>query len=196
MPPTKKIDIVLDGTQAFTDEVLRFPGAGAVTLQHDYFEDQGFAVRTAAGGGGTLLVRDTHYTLGNEHISLGSRCSAAQSPTVVAVFNTLTITSASYQNVDLYVSGNYVADSIEGEDVVDPAKREQLEGLLANDLDEGTIFIPTPKASYSSSPPPTASAHWAGARRMIRSSTSSRAWSPRTAGRATPTPSCDGLRKR
>ena len=33
MPPTKKIDIVLDGTQAFTDEVLRFPGAGAVTLQ-------------------------------------------------------------------------------------------------------------------------------------------------------------------
>jgi len=134
---TKKIDITLDGTLAFSDEVLRFPGSGAVTLQHDYFEANGFVIRDAAAGGGTLLVRDTDYTLGSEHVSLGARCTAVQSPTVVQVFNTVTITNATYQTVDLFITGNYVADAIEGQDVVDPAKRTQLEGLLANDLEEG-----------------------------------------------------------
>ena len=134
---TKKIDVTLDGSRTFTDEALRFPGTGAVTLLHDFFEDSGLIVRTAAGGGGVLLVKDSDYTLGNEHASLSSRCTAEQSPSVVQVFNTITITNASYQAMNVYVSGKYVADAVEGEDVVDPAKRAQLEGLLANDLDEG-----------------------------------------------------------
>lgn len=110
-----RMTITLTGT-TFTDTLLSDVGASAFALDHDWFTRQNLVIRTAAAGGGTLLVEDTDYTLGTEDTELSARVTAAVG-SGRNVFHTITITTAGYQTGNLYFSGKYIADSL------DPAKQ-------------------------------------------------------------------------
>ena len=96
----------------FTDSLRNSVGAAAFSIDHDFFIKQDLVVRTAAGGGGTLLTEDTDYTLGGEDTVL----SAATTAAVGAgrnVMHTITVINAAYQACDLYFSGKFVADALD-----------------------------------------------------------------------------------
>lgn len=109
------MDITLTGV-AFSDYLVTDVGAGTWHLEHDWFTRQDLVIRTAAGGGGTLLVEGTDYTLSQESTELSTRVSEA----VGAgrnVFHLIAIINVAYQTGNLYVSGKYIADSNSAEDV-------------------------------------------------------------------------------
>lgn len=110
-----RMSITLTGT-IFTDTLLADVGVSAFSLDHDWFTRQDLVIRTAASGGGTLLVEDTDYTLGIEDTSLSARVTAAVG-SGRNVFKTITIINAAYQTGNLYFSGKYIADAL------DPAKQ-------------------------------------------------------------------------
>lgn len=113
-----KMDLTLVGV-AFTDYLLTSVGANTFRLKHDYFTKQNLVVRTAAGGGGTLLAEDTDFILAGEDIYLSTQVT-----TVVGsgrnVVLTVQIINAAYQACDLYFSGKYIADAVEAVDVALP----------------------------------------------------------------------------
>ena len=138
---SKKQDINLNGA-AFTDERLHFPGAGANTLLHDWFTGEDVVIRTAAGGGGTLLTLTTDYTFAGEDTVLTARATAAQA-TTKTVYNTVTIVNATYQGVMLYVSGEYIGDTIEAEDPTRGNAREALEAIAADSPNDDDQPLPS-----------------------------------------------------
>jgi len=96
----------------FTDSLRDSVGAAAFSIDHDFFIKQDQVVRTASGGGGTLLTEDTDYTLGGEDTVLSAETTAA----VGAgrnVMHTITVINAAYQACDLYFSGKFVADALD-----------------------------------------------------------------------------------
>ncbi len=108
-----KMDINLTGA-TFTDELHADVGASAFEIDHDFFTQSDLVIRTAAAGGGTLLVEGVgdDYTLSEEDTFL----SGATSETV---YRLITIVNVTYQTGDLYFSGKYIADANEAEDIND-----------------------------------------------------------------------------
>ncbi len=104
-----KMNIALLGV-TFTDYPLSNVGSTAFQLEHDWFTRQDLAIRTAASGGGTLLVEGTDYTLSVEDTGLSSRVTAAVG-SGRNVMSTITVINATYQATALYFSGKYIADS-------------------------------------------------------------------------------------
>jgi hypothetical protein len=109
------MDINLNGT-AFTDYLLTNVGSGLFNLEHDWFTQQDLIIRTAAAGGGTLLVEGVDFTLSTDAALLSLRATAEQSRTVT-VYTFIQITNVTYQTGNLYFSGEYIADTVEAEDV-------------------------------------------------------------------------------
>jgi hypothetical protein len=103
--------ITLTGT-TFTDTLLADVGSSVFTLDHDWFTKQDLVIRTAAAGGGTLLVEGTDFTLGTEDTDLSARVTAAVG-SGRNVFHTIAIINAAYETGDLYFSGKYIADSLD-----------------------------------------------------------------------------------
>ncbi len=107
---TDKIDLNLTGL-VFTDELHTDVGVSAFELDHDWFwGGADLAIRTASGGGGTLLEEGTHYLLSVEDADLTARSGKT-------VYGKVQIIDATYQSGDLYFSGKYIADSIEASDI-------------------------------------------------------------------------------
>lgn len=110
-----RMNLTLTG-ETFTDTLKADVGASAFQLDHDWFTRQDLVIRTAAGGGGTLLVEGTDYTLSEESTELSTRVSEA----VGAgrnVFHLIAVINVTYQTGNLYFSGKYIADSVAAEDV-------------------------------------------------------------------------------
>lgn len=124
----KKINLNLSGT-SFTDELHVDVGAATFTLNHDWFmNDTGeeLIIRTSSGGGGTLLVEDTDYTISNQDTYLSTEAA-------VNVYSTVQITNAAYQTGNLYFSGKYVADSVNAEDNVETIVDVSTTGTIGYD---------------------------------------------------------------
>jgi hypothetical protein len=101
---------------AFTDELHTDFGAAALSLMdtpettgHDYFRD--LVIRTAAGGGGTLLTVGVDYAVSEENTDLSDKASTALGSTV-NVYGKIQIINATYQTGNLYFSGYYHGDSV------------------------------------------------------------------------------------
>lgn len=108
-----KMDINLLG-DTFTDELHTDLGSAAFRLNHDWFID--LVINTATGGGGTQLVINTDYTVLIEDTKLSARVTEAKGESK-NVWGKVQIINATYQTGDLYFSGKYIADSVEGKDV-------------------------------------------------------------------------------
>jgi len=100
----------------FTDELHADVGSSSFCLAelkeatgHDYFTQQDLVIRTASGGGGTLLIENTDYTLSEENTTYSTLAENAAG-TTKNVYKKITITNATYQSGDLYFSGKYFTD--------------------------------------------------------------------------------------
>jgi len=104
-----RLDKVLAGTQ-ITDEYIIRSSSTALGLLHDTFLASGVVVRTAAGGGGTLLSLTTDYTLSAEDTRLTTEAGGT-------VYTKLAVVNGTYQNVALYVSYKCVTDYAKAADI-------------------------------------------------------------------------------
>jgi len=107
----------------FTDEIHTDVGSAAFVLSelveatgHDYFSQQDLVIRTASGGGGTLLVENTHYTLDDENTEYSTLATNAAGSTK-NIYKTIQITDAAYQSGALYFSGKYFTDYLDPYDL-------------------------------------------------------------------------------
>jgi hypothetical protein len=106
----EKISKNLDGV-AITDELNDQFGSGIRTLKHDtFFGATEFTVRTAPGGGGTLLTQNTHYVLENQNARLTSEAGKP-------VYISWRVTDSNYQNINLYVTYWTIGDFAEAADI-------------------------------------------------------------------------------
>lgn len=97
-----RLNKLLTGHQ-ITDEVINRTSSASLPLGHDTILQTGVVVRTAAGGGGTLLTLTTDYTLGSADSRLTTE--AGQN-----VYTKLAIVNGAYQSADLYVTYKTVGD--------------------------------------------------------------------------------------
>ena len=107
-------NLTLTGT-VFTDYLLNSVGAAAFQLEHDWFIKQDLVIRSAAGGGGVLLIEGVDYNLVGEATDLSTRVSVA----VGAgrnVYHQIQVINAAYQACALYFSGKSVGDSVAASD--------------------------------------------------------------------------------
>jgi hypothetical protein len=105
-----KISKNLDGVTV-SDELNNQSGSGIRTLKHDtFFGGTEFTVRTAPGGGGTLLTQNTHYVLENQNARLTSEAGKP-------VYISWRVTDSTYQNINLYVSYKTIGDFTEAADI-------------------------------------------------------------------------------
>jgi hypothetical protein len=102
---------------AFTDELHTDFGAAAISIfdtneetGHDYFRN-GLIIRTASGGGGTLLDEGVDYLLGEINTSLSDEVSEYLGSSIT-IYRTVQITNVAYQAGDLYFSGYYHGDAV------------------------------------------------------------------------------------
>lgn len=112
----------------FTDELHSDVGASSFVLSelldndienvngHDYFTGEDLVIRTASGGGGTLLVEDTDYTLVDENAYLTQK-AVEYAGVTKTVYKKIQIINATYQSGDLYFSGKYIADDLNPVDI-------------------------------------------------------------------------------
>ena len=107
----------------FTDELHTDVGSAAFVLSelveatgHDYFSQEDLVIRTASGGGGTLLVLNTHYTLSEENTSYSTLATNAAGSTKT-IYKKIQIIDAAYQSGDLYFSGKYFTDYLDPYDL-------------------------------------------------------------------------------
>lgn len=94
-----------------SDEVINVPNSNAVSLDHNMFYNKTgklVVVRTASGGGGTLLTETTDYTVGDAFPD--AQLPSSISPDVA--YTTISIVNATYHNTDLYVSYYPIGDLI------------------------------------------------------------------------------------
>ena len=116
-----KLNKNISGTQ-ITDELFQRSSVTAARLNHDTIRANTFAIRTESGGGGTLLVLNTDYTLGG----IDSRLTTEAG---VNVFTTVAIINATYHNVDLYATYLTVGDYAEaGDSLPNNVKIESVTG--------------------------------------------------------------------
>jgi len=115
----KKMNLDLNGV-TFSDEVHTDVGAPAFEIAHDWFTQADLVIRTAAAGGGTLLVEGTDYQLSEQSLDDTTKGVAGLSTRAgKAVFRKIQVINASYQTGTLYFSGKYIADSADAGDSVD-----------------------------------------------------------------------------
>jgi hypothetical protein len=112
----QKINLDYAGV-SFTDELHADVGAAAFGLDHDcYFNNAAsgeiLIIRTAAGGGGSLLVEGIDYLVGGLDDWL-----TAPEQTDKYVYSTVQITNVTYQSGSLYFSGKYVGDYNDSSDI-------------------------------------------------------------------------------
>lgn len=88
-----------------TDEVINRTASTSLKLDHDTILGSSVVVRTAAGGGGTLLTLTTDYTLGNEDTDLSTEVGGG-----AHVYTTLAVVNGAYHSTDLYVTYKTVGD--------------------------------------------------------------------------------------
>lgn len=120
----------LDGIPV-TDEMNNQYGAGSRTLKHDtFFGGTDFLVRTAAGGGGALLVQNTHYALENMNARLTTEAGQA-------VYTTWRVTDVNFQNLNLYVTYKTIGDFAEAADI-----NELLNLHNSHTHDYSSVFAP------------------------------------------------------
>jgi len=122
-----KIGKNLAGVQ-ITDEIVNRASSASARLVHDTILDDGsFRIRTASGGGGTLLALTTDYVLGSEDTGLTAEAGST-------VFTTVSIVNSTYQNVNLYATYKTVGDYNDAEDINNLDTR-------ATALESGTMTI-------------------------------------------------------
>lgn len=122
-----RLDILLTGTQ-ITDEYLYRTDSTAAALLHDTFLESTMVVRTAAGGGGTLLTLTTDYTLSATDADL-TTAAGATVDTKIAIVN------GTYQNTALYVSYKTVGDYNRASDINNRGRKIGLEAYyVSSDL--------------------------------------------------------------
>ena len=97
-----KMNLDLTG-DSFTDETHSDVGASVFTIDHDWFINDTasgdvLVIRTAAAGGGTLLVQDTDYTISNQDTVLSNSDHVDKD-----VYSNITIINAAYQSGALYM---------------------------------------------------------------------------------------------
>lgn len=88
-----------------TDEVINRTSSTSLKLDHDTMLASSVVVRTASGGGGTLLTLTTDYTLGNEDTDLSTEVGGG-----AHVYKTLAVVNGAYHSTDLYVTYKTVGD--------------------------------------------------------------------------------------
>jgi len=164
---SNRIEINLTGT-TFTDEVHYDCGATAFKLSeldgypdpienlgHDWFDKENLVIRTASGGGGTLLAEGAgnDYLLSEESTDVGdiyglsTRVTAAVGSTRT-IYSKIQIINATYQTGALYFSGKYYADDNSAEDYNWLLNRPQ----ETNDIINGSMELnqrSTPGATYT-----------------------------------------------
>lgn len=112
----RKMNLDLAGV-VYSDEVHSDVGASAFVLDHDFFTQVDLVIRTAAAGGGTLLVEDTDYQLSEESTDDAGKGTSGLSTRVgSSVYHKIQVINATYQTGALYFSGKYVADSADAGD--------------------------------------------------------------------------------
>jgi hypothetical protein len=122
-----RLDKVLAGTQ-ITDELTYRTASTALGLLHDAFLASTVVVRTAAGGGGTLLTLTTDYTLSAEDTRMTSEAGAT-------VYTKLAVVNGTYQNTDLYVSYKCVIDYNRASDINNRGRKIGLDAYyVSSDL--------------------------------------------------------------
>jgi microcystin-dependent protein len=104
-----RLDKLLTG-HTITDEYFIRTGSTALGLTHDTIRVVAdLVIRTAAGGGGTLLSLTTDYTVSDEDTVLSAEAG-------VSVYRKVAIVNGTYQNVALYASyktcGDYVTAAL------------------------------------------------------------------------------------
>lgn len=112
----RKINLNLSGT-VFSDEQHTDAGSAPFELDHDWFTEEDLVIRTAAAGGGTLLVLNTDYQLSEESTDDATKGIAGLSTrTGKTVYHKVQIINAAYQTGTLYFSGKYIGDSADASD--------------------------------------------------------------------------------
>jgi hypothetical protein len=105
-----RLDKLLTG-HTITDEYFIRTGSTALGLIHDTIRVVAdLVIRTAAGGGGTLLSLSTDYTVSDEDTVLTAEAG-------VAVYRKVAIVNGTYQNVALYASYKTCGDYAKAQDV-------------------------------------------------------------------------------
>ncbi len=159
---SNRIEINLTGV-TFTDEIHYNVGAAAFKLSDtitpypdpienagsDFFTKEDLVIRDTTGGGGNLLSEGAgnDYLLSEEDTDLTTRVTAAVGSTRT-VYQKIQIINAVYQDVDLYFSGKYIADSNSGEDFNWLRNRPQ----ETNDIINGSMELnqrSSPGATYT-----------------------------------------------
>jgi hypothetical protein len=107
----------------FTDEYHADVGAAAFVLAelkeatgHDYFSKEDLVIRTASGGGGVLLVLNTHYSLSEENTTYSTLATNAAGATKT-IYKKIQIIDPTYQAGDLWYSGEYFTDYLDPSDL-------------------------------------------------------------------------------
>ena len=107
----------------FTDEIHTDVGAAAFCLAelyeatgHDYFSKEDLVIRTAAGGGGVLLVENVDYILSEEKADFSTLATNAAGVTKT-IYKKIQISNPVYQVGALYFSGKYFTDYADSEDL-------------------------------------------------------------------------------
>jgi hypothetical protein len=101
--------------EAFSDYLVESVGVLPFQTLHDLFIAEDLEIRNAPGGGGTLLVEDTDFTLSGKDDLISDLITAAIGSGRRAM-RYITIINAAYQACDLYVSGKHVCDQFDKED--------------------------------------------------------------------------------
>lgn len=148
----------------FTDELHSDVGSAAFILAdlkeacgHDYFSGEDLDIWTGAGGTGTNLIVNTHYTLSEENSTYSTLASNAAGSTKT-IYLKIQITDATYQTGDLYFSGKYWGDRADTRDlanitlkIVDKTADYTITNLSGNQIismtagaTDKTIFLPDP----------------------------------------------------
>jgi hypothetical protein len=113
---TDRLNLNLSGT-TFADEQHASVGSAAFELEHDWFTQQDLVIRTAAAGGGTLLVLGADYVLSQESVDDAAKgVTGLSTRSGKNVFHKVQVINAGYQTGTLYFSGKYIGDSIDADD--------------------------------------------------------------------------------
>lgn len=135
----------------FTDYLLTNVGSGAFQLQHDWFTQQDLTIYTGPSHTGTQLILGTNYVLTTQATDLSSQCTAARGTTITVWYQVQVITGT-YQTGNLYFSGKYVADSLDGNKVDVAINRNPIAISTSTSLvgtSYGVVYVTTGSSTIS-----------------------------------------------
>jgi len=100
------IEVVIPFKDVFSDEIKTNVGSSYFTLSNDWFVGSELVIRTAAGGGGTLLILNTDYELSEFNSFYSVKIESN-------VYHQIRIINPTYQSTTLYFSGQSVKTKID-----------------------------------------------------------------------------------